>query len=84
MKNNLCKYKDIFGSPNQGVHKYRLFNIAIIDLVATIILALLIVVLAGIWSVKNLIIVSVLLILISIPIHMLFCVKTTLTNLVRL
>jgi hypothetical protein len=34
---NLCKYKNIFGKPGEGVHKYRLFNIAIIDVVFTII-----------------------------------------------
>ena len=35
----LCKYKDIFGKPNEGVHKYRLFNIAIVDMSFTIIAA---------------------------------------------
>ena len=33
---NLCKYKEIFGKPNTGIHKYRLFNIAISDVVSTI------------------------------------------------
>lgn len=28
---SLCEYKDIFGIPNEGVHSYRLFNIAIVD-----------------------------------------------------
>ena len=35
----LCKYKDIFGKPNEGVHKHRLFNIAIVDMSFTIIAA---------------------------------------------
>jgi len=34
---DLCKYKDIFGKPGEGLHKYRLFNIAIIDVIFTII-----------------------------------------------
>ena len=34
---DLSKYKDIFGAPNTGLHKYRLFNIAIIDVIMTII-----------------------------------------------
>ena len=32
----LCKYANIFGAPNTGSHKYRIFNIAIIDVIATI------------------------------------------------
>ena len=36
---NLCKYKDIFGKPNKGVHSYRLFNFAIVDVLATVFVA---------------------------------------------
>ena len=36
---NLCIYKDIFGIPKKGVHKYRIFNIAFVDLLLTILLA---------------------------------------------
>jgi hypothetical protein len=39
--NPLCKYKDMFGKPNTGVHKYRLFNIAVVDVLATIAVAFL-------------------------------------------
>ena len=35
-----CKYKDILGKPGEGVHSYRLFDIAVIDVVLTIGLAL--------------------------------------------
>jgi len=34
---NLCKYKYIFGYPNQGIHRFRLFNIAIVDVIQTFI-----------------------------------------------
>jgi hypothetical protein len=34
---DLCKYKDIFGKPNTGAHKYRFFNIAIVDVALVII-----------------------------------------------
>ena len=35
---SLCKYKRIFGDPNTGIHaKYRLFDIALVDLGLTII-----------------------------------------------
>jgi uncharacterized membrane protein (DUF373 family) len=39
---SLCKYKNIFGKPNEGAHSYRIFDIAIVDVVATIIIAKLI------------------------------------------
>ena len=33
---NLCKYKHFFGVPKKGIHAVRLFNIAIIDVILTI------------------------------------------------
>jgi hypothetical protein len=36
---DLCKYKNILGVPGQGPHSYRIFNIAIVDVILTIILA---------------------------------------------
>ena len=39
---NLSQYKDIFGKPMAGVHSYRFFNVAIVDVAATIIAAWLI------------------------------------------
>ena len=39
---NLCKYKNIFGEPNTGAHKKRIFNIAIVDAGMTIIVAVII------------------------------------------
>jgi len=34
---DLSKYKNIFGEPGKGSHKYRFLNIAIVDVLATII-----------------------------------------------
>ena len=34
-----CEYSDIFGNPNEGVHSYRLFNVAIVDVGLTILVA---------------------------------------------
>ena len=45
---SLCKYKDYFGEPGKGVHSYRIFNIAIVDVVMTLIGALIISYLSGI------------------------------------
>ena len=34
-----CKYKNILGEPGTGAHKYRFFNLAIVDILLTIISA---------------------------------------------
>lgn len=73
MNFNLCFYKDIFGKPNEGIHKYRMFDIAIIDLILTIGSAFLISQYFG----QNFIIILILLLLLGIIMHHLFCVKTT-------
>lgn len=36
MEWDLSKYKDIFGKPMTGLHKYRIFDIAVVDVAATI------------------------------------------------
>ena len=36
---DLCKYKNIFGEPGTGAHNYRFFNIAVVDVVLTILAA---------------------------------------------
>jgi small-conductance mechanosensitive channel len=33
----LCKYKDALGIPKKGIHSYRIFGMAIADIVMTII-----------------------------------------------
>jgi fatty acid desaturase len=71
--NNLSKYKDIFGKPNTGAHKYRFFNIAIVDVAFTIIVAY------GIsWFFKFPFLITLgLLFLLGIILHRLFSVRTT-------
>jgi hypothetical protein len=39
---NLCKYRNIFGAPREGVHGPRFFNLAIVDVIFTLIGAYLI------------------------------------------
>jgi fatty acid desaturase len=73
----LCKYKDILGKPKQGPHKYRIFNIAIVDVLLTIIVALII---SYIFSL-NFWITLIILFLLGIILHRLFCVKTTVDKL---
>ena len=37
-----CKYKDFFGEVNTGIHSYRIFNIAIFDVIFTFLAAFII------------------------------------------
>ena len=74
---NLCKYKDIFGKPKQGAHSYRIFNIAIVDLVLTILAAYILSILTGYKFVYTLIFMFIL----GIISHRIFCVRTTIDKL---
>lgn len=75
---DLCKYKNIFGKEREGAHSVRILGMAAVDVFATIALAMLI----SWWSKTNLILVFAVCIILSIFVHRLFCVKTTLTSLV--
>jgi len=74
---NLCKYKDIFGKPNQGAHSYRIFNIAIVDVLLTILAAYLLSIFTGYKMVYTLIFMFIL----GIISHRIFCVRTTIDKL---
>ena len=34
-----CKYSELFGKVGEGIHSYRIFDIALIDVIVTIIFA---------------------------------------------
>ena len=36
---DLSKYKNILGEPGKGVHSYRIYNIAIVDVLLTLLVA---------------------------------------------
>ena len=74
---DLCKYKDIFGEPGQGVHSFRIFNIAIVDVLLTILGAFLISYFMQINFGKTLLVLFIL----GIILHRLFCVRTTIDKL---
>lgn len=63
----------MFGEPKKGVHSYRIFNLAIVDIVCTIVVAY------GIsyWFNQNFIKVLIALFVLGIVFHRLFCVRTT-------
>lgn len=73
----LCKYNSIFGLPNTGLHRYRLFNLAVVDIIFTILGAYL---LSKAIHV-NFFVVLIILFIIGIILHRLFCVRTTLDKL---
>jgi hypothetical protein len=73
-----CKYKNIFGKVGEGVHSYRIFNIAIVDVVLTLLLAFIIYLFIPKYS---FIYISIFLFIIGIILHRLFCVPTTIDKL---
>jgi hypothetical protein len=73
METTLCPYKYIFGEPNKGVHSHRIFDLAIVDILGTIVVAY------GISQYFNKDFKEILLVLflLGIILHRLFCVRTT-------
>jgi len=71
---SLCQYNNIFGKPNKGIHSHRLFGFAIVDILATLILAYII----SKYTSYKLIYCVIFTILLGIIIHKIFCVKTKL------
>jgi hypothetical protein len=69
-----CEYKNFFGKVDTGVHSYRIANIAIVDVILTIIFAFVVHLLFNNYSFCFILIV---LFLSSIVMHRLFCVRTT-------
>ena len=76
---SLCKYKNIFGKPKEGVHSYRIFNIAIVDVLATTFVAYIIKLL---FPNYNYYLILFTLFLLGIFLHHIFCVKTTIDKLI--
>lgn len=74
---DLCQYKNIFGEPGQGLHSYRLFNVAIVDVMLMIFVSYLISSYFNLSFVKT----TIILFILGIIFHRLFCVRTTLDKL---
>jgi uncharacterized membrane protein YcaP (DUF421 family) len=70
----LCKYQYIFGKAGKGIHSYRIFNLAILDILGTILGAYIIH-----WVLPKYKFLWILLFLfiLGILLHRLFCVRTT-------
>ena len=70
---SLCKYKNSLGEPNKGIHSYRFFGLAIIDVIMTLVAALLL----SYFFKVSFIYSSIFLFILGILLHRLFCVRTT-------
>lgn len=77
---SLCKYKDVLGKPNEGIHSYRFFNVAILDVLGTILIAFAI---SLFFEYKYAFpIITFILFLLGIILHWLFCVNTTINKII--
>lgn len=77
MNLSLCPYKNLLGKPNESVHAYKILDIAIFDLIVTITTAYLI----AKYCNQDFKMILLILILLGIITHRLFCVKTTVDKL---
>ena len=74
-----CKYKDILGKPGEGLHSYRVFNIAIVDVLLTILLAKFIQ--YYIMEETDFLLILICCFIMGIILHRIFCVRTTIDKL---
>lgn len=74
---DLCKYKNIFGEPNKGLHSYRILDIAIIDVIFTFLGAYILSIMYKIPLMYT----CAALFLSGIIAHRLFCVRTKIDRL---
>ncbi len=70
---DLCKYKNALGIPGKGIHSIKIFNIAIIDVILTIIAALFF----SFFFKQSFWLILAALFILGITFHRLFCVRTT-------
>ena len=68
-----CKYKTMFGEVGKGLHSYRILDIAIIDVLLTILGAYLI---HRLFPRLNFNAILFILVILGIILHRLFCVRT--------
>jgi hypothetical protein len=72
-ENPLCKYKNMFGEVGKGIHSYRIFNLAIADVIQTVLLGIFIS-----WLTKYSIYYTIPgAFILGIIAHRAFCVRTT-------
>lgn len=75
---SLCQYKDIFGKVGEGAHSLRFMSLAIVDVLVTILGSYLLSLIFR-W---NFWITLIVIFILGIILHRLFCVRTTLDKLI--
>jgi len=75
----LCKYKNALGVPGKGIHSYRICNLAIVDIILTLLGARILQIF--IFPESHYLHILGVLFLLSIILHRMFCVKTTIDKL---
>lgn len=75
---NLCEYKNIFAKPNEGIHSLRLFGFAVVDIIMTIVAALLI----SYFFKFSIGYTLLFLFALGIILHKMFCIQTTLNKII--
>lgn len=69
-----CEYKNALGVPGKGIHSYRIFNIAVVDVLLTFVLAYVIKLVGNYESYWYVLLYTF---VAGILLHWVFCVDTT-------
>jgi hypothetical protein len=71
-----CKYANVFGEPNTGLHAYRVANVAVVDVLLTVVAAAFLSIFTKSfgWTLVGLFV-------LGIVMHRIFCVRTTVDRL---
>ena len=78
----LCKYSTMLGIPGKGLHRFRIFNIAIVDVLLSILLAMVVYYLLKYLKYKvKFCYILIFVFLLGIILHRVFCVKTPIDKL---
>lgn len=78
---NFCKYSNILGEPKKGIHSYRIFNLALVDILLTIICGFFIHK-YFLYKYISIYLTIFILFILGIIIHKIFCVKTTINSII--
>jgi hypothetical protein len=73
-----CKYRHIFGEERKGFHSFRVLDVAIGDVIGTVLVSLLIAYYFNVSLAKTLLVAFV----IGIVAHRLFCVNTKINTII--
>ncbi len=78
---NLCKYKNLFGNPREGIRQYRIFDLAVFDFIVVFISTYIIQIILNrfILPVKyniSYLLLLLFVLLLGIFCHRIFCVRT--------